>query len=112
MARSPKIRKKKSFMFTTKHHSFNGIMGVVICAFAAAVLITSVMFAFRNRGEVAVNFGYYGFLSALLCVIGMIGGFLGIKERDTFPIAPWVAMIGNGIVLAAWIVMILLSKAG
>jgi len=109
MARSPKIRKKKSFMFTTKHHSFTGILGVVLFALCASVQITSIMYAFSNRGKVDLSFGYYGFFTALLNVIGLISGIVGLRERDAFKPAPWIAIAGNSLMLIFWLVLLILS---
>ena len=111
MARSPKIRKKKSFMFTTKHHSFTGVMGVVLFVFAFEILITSILNSYSNKGQVDVSFGYYGFLTALLNVIGIIAGILGIRERDAFKVCPLIAIVGNGLTLLAWAVLIILGMS-
>ena len=110
MARSPKIRKKKSFMFTTKHHSFAGILGVVLFALSMGILITSVIYAFHNRGDVDLSFGYYGFLAALLDLIGIFAGVSSMNERDTFNVAPWISIIGNTVALFLWILLVVLGR--
>lgn len=110
MARSRKIKKKKSFMFTTKHHSFAGVLGVVLFALCISIQITSIMYAFHNRGEVDISFGYYGFLASILDVIGIFAGISGLNERDAFKVAPLISIIGNGVVLAAWIALVILAK--
>lgn len=109
MARSPKIRKKKSFMFTTKHHSFTGIMGVVLFVLCLGIFVTSVMHAFNNRGDVDISFGYYGFFAALLSVIGIFSGLAGLRERDTFRVAPWIAIGGNAFDLLCWAFLLVIS---
>ena len=110
MGKPKKIKKKNSILFTTKHHSFNGIMGVVLLVMCLMITITSVMFSFHNRGDVSESFGYYGFLSALMNLIGLIGGILGVNERDAYKYAPIVAIAGNAVMLAAWVAIILLAK--
>ena len=110
MARSPKIKKKKSFMFTTKHHSFAGILGVVLFVLCIGIEITSVMYSFHNRGDVDLSFGYYGFFAALLNVIGIFGGISGLNERDAFKVAPWVSVIGNSVVFVTWIALVILGR--
>lgn len=109
MARSPKIKKKKSFMFTTKHHPFTGILGVVLFALCASVQITSIIYSYSNRGKVEAAFGYYGFFTALLNVIGLISGITGLRERDAFKVSPWIAVVGNSFMLVFWAILLLLS---
>jgi len=110
MARSRKIKKKKSFMFTTKHHSFVGIMGVVLFALSISINITSIVFSFHNRGEVDISFGYYGFLAALLNIIGVFSGISGLREKDAYPVGPWIAIGGNAFMILWWALLIVLSR--
>lgn len=112
MGKPAKIRKKNSILFTTKHHSFNGIMGTVLFVLCLGIIITCVIASFHNRGEVDISFGYYGFFSAVLNIIGLIAGVIGVRERDTYLYAPWIAIAGNTIMLFAWIVTIVLSGIG
>lgn len=109
MARSPKIRKKKSFMFTTKHHSFSGILGVVLFVLGIGVLVTSVLGSFSRHGQTDLSFGYYGFFAALLNLIGLFSGIVGLRERDAFPIAPWISIVGNACALALWVFLIVMG---
>lgn len=112
MARSPKIRKKKSFMFTTKHHSFVGIMGVVLFVLGISVLIISVLGSFSRHGQTNLSFGYYGFFAAILNLLGLFSGIVGIRERDAFIVAPWIAVTGNAFTLAVWLFLVVLSYMG
>lgn len=109
MARSPKIRKKKSFMFTTKHYPFTGIMGVVLLVLGAGVLVTSVMGSFSRHGQTDITVGYYGFFAALLNLLGLFGGIEGLRERDTFKVVSIVAISGNALVIAAWLFLIIMG---
>lgn len=97
-------------MFTTKHHSFAGVLGVVLFVLCASILVTSIMYAFRNRGDVEMNFGYYGFFAAILNVIGIFAGISGLNERDAFAVAPWVSIGGNGFVLFLWVILLILGR--
>lgn len=109
MGKPKKIRKKNSILFTTKHHSFNGIMGVVLLVLCMMITITSVMFSFHNRGDVTIDFGYYGFLSAVLNIIGLISGILSLQERDIHKYVPIIAIVGNTFMLIAWAAIIILA---
>lgn len=110
MGKPKKIRKKNSILFTTKHHSFNGIMGVVLLVMSLSIMITSVMFSFHNRGDVSESFGYYGFLTAVMNLIGLIGGLIAVRERDAYKYAPIAAIAGNAFVIVCWVALIVLSR--
>ena len=109
MGKPQKIRKKNSILFTTKHHSFNGIMGTVLFVVCLGIMITSVIFSFHNRGEVDISFGYYGFFAAVLNLLGLIAGVISVRERDVHLYAPWIALAGNSIMLIAWILGVIIS---
>ena len=103
MGKPVKIRKKKSFMFTTKHYSFMSVMGIVlgvINVFFGVAMVTE---------SVDAGYGSAGLFSVFLSIIGIICGIRSLGERDTY-IAPAVVAISvNGAVILWWIVMIIIS---
>ena len=109
MARSVKIHKKKSFMFTTKHHSFLGWMGMIIAVCTIGIVSTMIVFSYHNAGEVDINFGGVGLFATLLNLIGIISGILGVRERDAYITVPIISIVVNSIIVLAWIVTILIS---
>lgn len=110
MGRPRRIKKKNSILFTTKHHSFNGIIGTVLLVMCLLVMGTSISYAFHDISGIDESFGYYGFLTALLNVLGLIAGIMGYKERDSYKGAPITAIVGNSAMLIIWILLIVLSK--
>ncbi len=109
MGKPVKIRKKKSFMFTTRHYSFMSIVGIligVVCALSVGAMVVS---SYRNAGKVDIGFGGVGLFSAFLNVIGIACGIVSLGERDIY-IAPGIAAIViNGVMILAWIAIIILS---
>ncbi|MCR5222198.1 MAG: DUF6142 family protein [Lachnospiraceae bacterium] len=109
MARPRKIRKKKSFMFTTKHQSENGILSLSVASLSLAVMIASIAFSFAHRGEVPGKLGGVGLFAALLNVIGIVAGSVSLKERDIFIWVPRIALILNIVLLLVWTAMVLMG---
>ena len=109
MGKPVKIRKKKSFMFTTRHYSFMSVMGIVLGVinvfFGAAMVIQS----YRNEGRVGAGYGSAGLFSAFLCVIGIVCGIRSLGERDTYIAPAVVAIVINGAVILWWVIMIIIS---
>ena len=110
MGKPAKIRKKKSFMFTTKHHSFTGILGLVIAIISVIVTALLIMDAYRGGGKTDSKAGVMGLALALMNIIGIISGAIGVRERDVHITPPIIAMIANGIMLIVWIVMLFLAN--
>lgn len=110
MGKPVKIHKKKSFMFTTKHHSFLGWLGVGIGLFCWMVGITLVVGAFHRAGEVEFGRAAVGMFAMILNIIGLLSGVISIRERDVLITPPIAAMVLNGVMLVGWIGLIFVSK--
>ncbi|MCR5688435.1 MAG: DUF6142 family protein [Lachnospiraceae bacterium] len=109
MGRPVKIRKKKSFMFTTRHYSFLSIMGIVAGVMSGAATAASFAASYAAYGKVGAGFGGIGMFSLLLSIVGVICGTLSTGERDIY-IAPAIAaIVMNGILILGWVALILIS---
>ena len=109
MGKPVKIHKKKSFMFTTKHTSFCGILGAVLAIGSIAISVSMAVYAFEMQGNVDIQYGGIGFATVLLNVIGAISGVIGIRERDTYITPSAIAIIGNVLMIVMWIVLIIIA---
>ncbi len=109
MGKPAKIRKKKSFMFTTRHYSFMSIFGIMLGLFCIAVIATSIVHSYNNAGAIDGGFGGVGMFSALLNIIGILCGVVSLGERDIYVSAAVAAIVINSVVLFGWLVMIILS---
>ena len=109
MPKPAKIKKPKSFMFTTKHHSFSGWMGVILCVLSLAALTGGIYLAFINAGKSNIRMGSQGFFAIILNFIGLIAGITGYPERDIHKWVPILAMASNTIVMAAWVLLVIYS---
>ena len=109
MGKPVKIRKKKSFMFTTKHYSFMSVMGIVLGVINVFFGVAMVMESYRNEGSVDAGYGSAGLFSVFLSIIGIICGIRSLGERDTYIAPAIVAISVNGAVILWWIVMIIIS---
>ena len=106
MPKPVKIKKAKSFMFTTKHHSFLGVMGLVICGISIATMVAAIYLAFINKGKSSVAMGGMALFAPILDFIGIISGIVGLPERDIHKWVPIVSIILNTIMLALWITLV------
>ena len=80
MPKPVKIKKKKSFMFTTKHHSFLGVLGAIVGIISLVMIVWCIYLSFIGRGKVDDRMGAVGFFAALANVLGIISGFCGFPR--------------------------------
>ena len=107
MPRPVKIKKPKSFMFTTKHHSFSGVMGVVLMAISIVVMVAGIYLAFISKGSSSVIIGSEGFFALILDFIGVIAGITALSERDIHRWVPITSIVGNGVVMFLWVMLVM-----
>lgn len=110
MPRPIKIKKPKSFMFTTKHHSFAGAMGCVVCVISIVVLVGSIYMAYIHRGTSSILMGSEAFFSIILNFIGIIAGTTALSERDIHKWVPIVSIAANAAVLAIWVLLVIWGR--
>ena len=110
MPKPAKIKKAKSFMFTTKHHSFSGVMGCVLAVISIAVLTGMIYLAFENAGKSTVMMGSQGLFALILDFIGVIAGITSINERDIHKWVPIVSIAVNAIMMSIWILLVITAR--
>jgi len=106
MPKPVKIKKAKSFMFTTKHHSFSGWLGVVAGCISIGVLVMSIYLAFINKGSSSVAISGMGLFSLVLNIIGLIAGITALNERDIHRWVPITSIVGNSLFMFLWVVVV------
>ena len=94
MPRPKKIRKKKSFMFTSRHYSMLSIVSVSVGLCSIAGLIGAILISFGEKGEPPVHLGGVGLFGMLGNIVGVFAAINSLKERDIYK---WVAYAGMGI---------------
>ncbi len=99
-------------MFTTKHHSENGIISVSVAMVSLTALILCIMISYVNAGEVTERMGAAAMFAALGNLIGMIAGIIGLRERDVFRWMPTTGLSMNGVLLLIWGWLILWGTKG
>ena len=109
MGKPAKIRKKKSFMFTTRHYSFLSVMGIVIGVLCICVIAASVVSSYGSSGKIDIGFGGIGLFSLILNIIGVVCGTISLNERDVYITPAIAAIVLNGILILGWTAMILIS---
>lgn len=109
MPKPAKIKKSKSFMFTTKHHSFSGVMGCIACVVSISVMVYGIYYAYLDAGRLSVSIGGMALFALVLDFIGIISGIAGISERDIHKWVPIVSIVANAVMLVLWVSLVILG---
>ena len=109
MGKPAKIRKKKSFMFTTRHYSLMSIIGIMLAVFCACVVTTMIVYSYNPAGSVEIGFGGIGMFALILNIVGVLCGVASLGERDIYISAAIVAIALNGIEIFGWMVLMVIS---
>ena len=109
MPKPKKIRKRKSFMFTTRHYSLMATVAFIMGVCSIVGMIMSIMVAFTERGKPPVHLGGVGFFGAIGDIVGLISAFFSLSERDIFRWVSYGAIIINGLALLLWVALIILG---
>ena len=100
------IRKKKSFMFTSRHYSFIGMLSILLAVCSLIGLIISILISYLNGGETETHFGGVGFFGIIANITGVISGFASLRERDIYVWVPRTAMIINLFDIVLWLLLV------
>lgn len=109
MARPRKIRKRKSFMFTSRHYSMISIVAFVMGMCSLAGMIGAILMAFAERGKPPVHLGGVGLFGMIGNVIGLIAAMNSLNERDIFKWVSYGAMGLNIAGVTLWVILIFLG---
>ncbi|MBQ7562842.1 MAG: hypothetical protein IJT16_02505 [Lachnospiraceae bacterium] len=101
------IRKKKSFMFTSRHYSFIGTLAIVLAVCSLAGLIIAILISYFHGGKTERHFGGVGLFGILANITGVIACFISLRERDIYVWVPRTALILNLVDIALWILLVI-----
>lgn len=109
MARPQKIRKRKSFMFTSRHYSMLSIVAFVMGLCSLAGMVGSILIAFAQRGKPPAHIGGVGLFGMAGNIIGLIAALNSLNERDIFKWVSYGAMGLNAAGAVLWLFLIFLG---
>jgi len=107
MAKPKKIKKKKSFMFTSRHPSELGTLSALLAIASVVSMITAIMLSFAGRGETPINLGAVGLFAFLANIVGIISGLMGLNERDIYIWPVRIAIIANIVTALTWAILVI-----
>ena len=102
MPRPKKIRKKRSFMFTSRHYSMTSLISFAMSICSIAGLIGSILLSFSQKGKPPVHLGGVGLFAMVGNIVGVIAAMNSLNERDIFRWVSYSALGLNMAGMALW----------
>ena len=97
------MRKKPGrYSLLNRRNAKRGRISLLIGVAAAALLISGIVIAYRDRGEAGILVGVLGIAAFAVAVFGFIMGLLGFKEEDRRQLYSWIGSLLNA---AVWLLL-------
>ena len=94
--------KKRSYKFTDKKHTKQGICSTLLGLAALILLSVGVGMAYQTFGNARSMAGLLGLLSMLASVLGFVLAIQGFREDDVYYLFSPIGMIVNGSLFILW----------
>ena len=94
------MEKKKGYKFTNKKHPEKGIMSAILGGISLVSMGIAVYQTFLAKGAASTNMGVVGLMVTIFSVTGIVLGYLGKNEYDSFVFFPYLGMMLNVAALA------------
>lgn len=75
-------------------------MGMILGIISNVSLGIVVYMTYLKSGEAHGGYGVTGLLATIFSLIGLILGVVTVRDKDNFPLFPWLAIILNVLALA------------
>ncbi|MBR4719127.1 MAG: hypothetical protein IKP31_02665 [Lachnospiraceae bacterium] len=106
MPKPKKIRKRKSFMFSSRHYSMTSIISFAMGVCSLAGLIGAILMSFGAKGNPPVHLGGVGLFAMIGNITGVIAAMNSLNERDIFRWVSYSALGLNMTGMALWTLMV------
>lgn len=94
--------RRRSYKFTGKTHSKRGILSFVLACISLLIYIVFVYLSYKAAGNLSTYYGAFGVLAMLLAIVSLVLSFTTLKEEDSFPLFPRLAVFTSVLTTIVW----------
>lgn len=98
---------KKSYNFSDKTHPRDGKLSMVIGIITVAVILFLTGWSIYYKGHSGRLIGLLGIIDMIVAFIGVVFAIAGLSKEDSLYLFPRIGLLLNGIVLLAFIALLL-----
>lgn len=96
---------KRSYKFTDKKHTRQGIISTLLGAAALILLAAGLAAAYSMAGGAGPAAALMGFLSMVFSVIGFVLGARGFQEDEVYYLFSKIGIALNGLLFILWVLI-------
>ena len=96
---------KRSYKFTDKKHTKQGIISCILGAASLVLLVSGLVTAYGMAGGAGSLAALMGFLSMAFSIIGFVLGARGFQEEDVYYLFSKIGIGMNGILFVLWVLI-------
>lgn len=96
---------KRSYKFTDKKHTRQGMLSTFLGVAGLALLVAGVITAYRMTENAGPATALMGFLSMAFSLAGFLLGARGFQEEDVYYLFSKIGIGMNGILFVLWVLI-------
>lgn len=96
---------KRSYKFTAKKHTKQGMLSSALGFLALILLVAGLVTAYGKAGGAGPVTGLMGFLSMVFSIIGFTLGARGFQEEDAYYLFSKIGIGLNGVLFILWVLI-------
>lgn len=96
-------RRRRSYKFTEKTHSKKAMVSVGLAGISEIMYLIFVYLSYKGAGTLSTYFGGFGVMAMILAISALVNAITTLKEEDTFPLYPMVAVVLSAIASLSWV---------
>jgi len=96
---------KRTYKFTAKKHTKQGIASAALALLALILLIGGLFLSYRMEGKAGTAAGIIGFLSMAGAFAGLVLGVRSFQEEDAYYYFSQIGVIFNGTLFVLWMLI-------
>lgn len=100
---------KRSYKFTDKKHTRQGVASSFLGLIALGLLIGGLLMAYRMFGAAGPYIGLMGLLSLIFSVTGFVLGIRGFQEDEVYYLFSKIGVGLNGILFVLWMLIFIVG---
>ena len=96
-------RRRRTYKFTEKTHSKKAMVSLGMGAVSELMYLIFIYLSFNAGGTLSTYFGGFGVLAMVMAVTALVIAISTLKEEDSFPLFPTVALGVSALASLSWV---------
>lgn len=100
---------KRSYKFTDKKHTKQGMLSSALGMAALILLALGVYLSYQMSGNAGSYTGLLGLFSMLFAAVGFVLALKGFQEEDAYYLFSQIGVVLNGLLFVVWVLIFIIG---